>query len=195
MNRWIGVALLLAALPVTAHLTGCAAVAVSGIVGGAAVINDRRTTGSQMDDQAIELKVPDLVRAQPDIWDSSHVSTTSFNGIVLLSGETPSESFKERIGKLAAGLPKVRRVHNELAIAAPSSLGARSSDAWITGKVKATLLSEMQLDSTRVKVVTEKGVVYLMGLVTDAEAAKATEFARRVSGVQRVVRLFELIAS
>jgi len=195
MNRWIKVALLLAALPAAGQLTGCAALAIGGVVGGAAVLTDRRTTGTQVDDQSIELKVPELIRAEPDLWDSSHVSTTSFNSIVLLSGETPSESFKERIGALAASVPKVRRVHNELAIAAPSSLSARSADAWTTGKVKTALLNEMQLDSSRVKVVTEKGVVYLMGLVTNAEAEKATEVTRRVGGVQRVVRLFELIAS
>lgn len=195
MNRWIRVAVLLAALPATGQLTGCAAAAIGAIVGGAAVMNDRRTTGSQADDQSIEFKVPDLIHAEPDLWNSSHVSTTSFNSIVLLSGETPSEEFKVRIGAIAASVPKVRRVHNELAIAAPSSMSARSADAWITGKVKSALLNDMQLDSTRVKVVTEKGVVYLMGLVTNAEAEKATEIARRVSGVQRVVRLFELIAS
>ena len=195
MTRWIRLALLLTMLPGATQLTGCAAAAVTGIIAGAAVINDRRTTGSQVDDQSIEMKVPQLISDHPDLWDSSHVETTSFNNIVLLTGETPSEAFKKRIGALAASIPKVRLVHNELVIAAPSSMMARSSDAWITGKVKAALLGEMDLDSTRVKVVTEKGVVYLMGLVTKTEADEATEATRRVEGVQRVVRLFELIAT
>lgn len=193
MNAWLRTALLLGIAAAAPPLSGCAAVAGAGLATGAAVATDRRTPGTFIDDQLIEFKVYERLRAEVELWEQSHVNATSFNNVVLLSGETTSEANKERIGALAAAIPKVRRVHNELAIAAPSSMLARSSDGWITGKVKATLLSEMQLDGTRVKVVTEKGVVYLMGLATEAEAERATDIARRVGGVQRVVRLFELI--
>lgn len=193
MNRWTRMALLLAAVPAAAQLSGCAAAAVAGVATVAVAAPDRRTTGTFIDDELIEIKILEHVSSQPELSQPSHVNATSFNGIVLLSGEAPSESIKDRIGSVAAGVPNVRRVHNELAIAAPSSMLARSSDTWVTSKVKTSLLSEMKLDGDRVKVVTEKGVVYLMGLVTDAEAEQATELARRVGGVQRVVRLFELI--
>jgi len=171
--------LLLVAIGSLTQLTGCA-------------VADHRTTGTQIDDEIIEIKVIDKIHSQPDLWEQSHVNATSFNNIVLLTGETPSDAFKTRIASTAASVEKVRSVHNELAIAGQSSLLARSSDTWLTGKVKSTLLGEMQMDGTRVKVVTEKGVVYLMGLVTNAEADKATDLARRVAGVERVVRLFEI---
>lgn len=193
MNRWLRFALVLTLIPAFTQLTGCAAAAGAGIATGAVAATDRRTTGTFIDDEIIELKVMDRLRNEPDLWDQSHVNATSFNNIVLLTGETPAEASKTRIGQLAATIPKVRQVHNEIAIAAPASVLARSSDTWITGKVKTKLLTEMALDGTRVKVVTEKGVVYLMGLVTNEEAERATDFARRTGGVQRVVRLFELI--
>ena len=192
MNRWLRVAVLLMLVPVLPQLTGCAAAAGAGIATGAVAATDRRTTGTFIDDEIIELKVIDRLRQSQELWDQSHVNATSFNNIVLLTGETISEDAKGQIGQLAATITKVRRVHNEMVIAAPSSVLARSSDTWITGKVKTKLLTEMALDGTRVKVVTEKGVVYLMGLVTSEEAERATEYARRTGGVQRVVRLFEL---
>jgi osmotically-inducible protein OsmY len=192
MNRCTRAILAVLLLPAVLHVTGCAVAAGAGIATGAVAITDRRTAGTFIDDQLIEVKVSDSLRTQEELWKQSHVNATSFNNIVLLSGETPSEANKSRIGQIAANVQKVRQVHNELAIAAPSSLVARSSDTWVTGKVKTSLLGEMQLDATRVKVVTEQGVVYLMGLVTSAEADLATELARRVGGVQRVVRLFEV---
>jgi len=179
-------------LPAAAQLTGCAAMVGAGIATGVAVANDERSPGTVLDDQLIEFEANDRVRAQSEIFEQSHINITSFNNVVLLTGETPSDDFKTRTAAIVAGVPKVRSVHNELAIAAPSSLVARSSDSWVTTKVKTTLLSEMALDATRVKVVTEKGVVYLMGLVSSAEAERATDLARRISGVERVVRLFEL---
>lgn len=179
-------------LPVAVQLTGCAVAAGAGIATGAVAATDRRTTGTFIDDQIIEVKVSNTLRQHAELAEQSHVNATSFNNIVLLSGETPSQANKARIGEITAGVEKVRQVHNEIAIAAPSSMVARSSDTWVTSKVKTALLSEMKLDATRVKVVTEKGVVYLMGLVSAAEADRATELARRVGGVERVVRLFEV---
>jgi osmotically-inducible protein OsmY len=187
-------ALLLAvAIPVAVQLSGCAAVAGAGVVSSAAVAHDRRTTGTIIDDQMIEFRVNDALQADADLQERAHVNVTSFNGVVLLTGEAPDDGMKGRIGDLTANIVKVRQVHNELALAAPSTLLARSSDTWLTSKVKATLFSELSLEADRIKVVSEKGVVYLMGLVTVAEADRATEIVRRISGVQRVVRLFERI--
>ena len=184
--------LLLIAIPVFTQLTGCAAVVIGTGVGAGTAANDARTTGTFIDDELIESKVITKLSQQGDLWEQSHVNATSLNNIVLLTGETTSEDNKRRIAQITASIEKVRSVHNELAIAAPSSMVARSSDTWITSKVKTNLLSEMNTDATRVKVVTEKGVVYLMGLVSSAEADNATELARRVGGVERVVRLFEV---
>lgn len=193
MYRFLKLTLFIAAIPALTQLTGCAVAAGAGIASGTVAATDRRTTGTFIDDEIIEFKVQQQIMGQSEVWEQSHVNITSFNNIVLLTGETPSDAFKTRIAHEAAKVTKVRNVHNEMAIAAPSSLLARSSDTWLTSKVKTTLLSEMAMDGTRVKVVTEKGVVYLMGLLTSTEADKATELARRVGGVERVVRLFEII--
>ena len=175
------------------QLSGCAVVAGAGVATGATAAHDRRTTGTFIDDELIEFKVLDKVRADEQLWQQTHLNATSFNNIVLLTGETPSEAYKASIGQLTAGIQKVRKVHNELSIAAPSSMLSRSGDTWITGKVKTQLLNAMSEKATRVKVVTEKGVVYLMGLVNHTDANQITEITRRVGGVERVVKLFEYI--
>lgn len=194
MNATLKALVLLCVVPVIVQLSGCAAVAGAGVVGGATAAYDRRTTGTLIDDQMIEFKVADSLRANTQLWEQTNVSATAFNGIVLLTGEAPDDDMKTQVGSLTANVAKVRQVHNELALAAPSTLLARSSDTWLTSKVKATLFQQMSIDAERVKVVSEKGVVYLMGLVTPAEADQATEIARRIGGVQRVVRLFELVS-
>ncbi len=173
------------------QLSGCAAVAGAGIAAGASAAHDRRTTGTFIDDELIELKIIDKARSDEALWQQTHLNATSFNNIVLLTGETPSDTFKTRAGQIAAGIQKVRKVHNELVIAAPSSMLSRSGDSWITSKVKSQLLNQMGATATRIKIVTEKGVVYLMGILTRAEASQATELTRRVGGVERVVKLFE----
>lgn len=173
-------------------MQGCAAgVAAGAVAGGAAMAYDRRTTGTIIDDQLIELKALDSLRRDDEAWSQSHVSVTSYNGIVLLTGEAPTESLRRRIQSRVASVDKVRQVHNELALAGPSAVLSRSGDSWITSKVKGSLLKEQNIEAARIKVVTDKGIVYLMGLVTREEAAAATETARSVSGVQRVVKLFE----
>ncbi|MEM7251752.1 MAG: BON domain-containing protein [Pseudomonadota bacterium] len=177
------------------QLSGCAAVAV-GAVGAAAatganIAHDRRTPGTFIDDELIEWKVYQDINKDTALGDQSHINVTSYNNIVLLTGEVPSETLRERAQQIANRAAKVRLVHNELAIAAPSSYLSRSSDSVITGKVKAVLFTDNTLPATRVKVVTEGGTVYLLGLVSETEASWATERVRTVSGVQRVVKLFE----
>ncbi len=178
-----------------ALLGGCIAAFGAGAATGAAMAHDRRTAGTFVDDNLIELKAVGALQEDKELWNYSHLNVTSYNNIVLLTGESPSEALRQRAAQTVANLQKVRKVHNEVVVAAPSSLVSRSGDTLITGKVKTALLNNKEIDATRVKVVTENGVVYLMGLVTQAEADTATEVARRVGGVQRVVRIFEYIDS
>ena len=184
---------LLILLSVITLIQGCAAVLGAGAATGAAVANDRRTVGTMLDDQTIEFKVLDALRSDDDLWQQTHVNGTSVNNIVLLTGEAPTDELRQRIETLVHQIPKVRRVHNEIVIGAPSSLLTRSSDSWITGKVKTNLLTTDIQEATHIKVVTENGSVYLMGLVTQAEASRATDVARAVGGVQRVVKVFEYL--
>jgi len=176
-------------------LSGCAPVVVGGAATTATVAHDRRTTGSVVEDQAIELRIKNSLSEDAEIDRLAHINVTSYDGIVLLSGEAPSEALRTRAGQIAREAEKVRRVHNEIQLAAPSSMMTRSSDSWITTKVKSSLFGVKieGFDPTSVKVVTENGTVFLMGLVNQAEAAAATEQARQVSGVQRIVKLFEYI--
>ncbi len=180
-------------LSISVLLQACAPVVVGTAATGVVVAHDRRTTGTVIDDQGIEFKANQAFYEDKEIGDSSHVNVTSFNMVVLISGETPSEELKQRIGNIVATLPKVTHVYNELTISAPSSLVSRSSDSLITSKVKTRLLTIKDFDGTRVKVVTEKGIVYLMGLVTQQESEIATNAARQVGGVQKVVKLFQYI--
>lgn len=174
-------------------LSGCAAVVVGGVGTSATVAHDRRTTGTFIEDQAIELKATKSFYSDAEINDSSHINVTSYNTVVLITGETPSEDIKQRIVNIVRNIPKVTHVYDELTIAAPSSLVSRSSDSLITSKVKTKLLTLKDFDGTRVKVVTEKGVVYLMGLMARAEADRATRQTQTTGGVQKVVKLFQYI--
>ncbi len=175
-------------------LSGCAAVVIGAAVGTtAAVTHDRRTTGTFIEDQNIELKAAKSFYSDKEIHDSSHLNVTSYNLVVLITGETPSEGIRNRIVNIVREIPKVTHVYDELTIAAPSSWTSRSSDSLITSKVKTKLLTLKDFDGTRVKVVTDKGVVYLMGLLTKAESDDATRVAQGTGGVQKVVKLFQYI--
>ncbi|MCG8324329.1 MAG: BON domain-containing protein [Thiotrichales bacterium] len=178
-------------LSIFACLHGCAAVAVGGGAAAVSVAVDRRTTGTVVEDEAIELKARRMIFENREINDKSHINVTSYNTRVLLTGETPEETLKKQIVDMIRGLDKVTHVYNEINIAAPSSLLSRSSDGVITSKLKAKMLAADNLPGVAIKVVTESGVVYLMGLVSRAEADKATDVARQTGGVQKVVRLFE----
>jgi len=174
-------------------LHGCAAVVVGTGATGAAVAHDRRTTGTVIEDQAIELKATQAFFSDKQINDEAHINVTSYNTVVLVTGEAPTEELRDRIISIVRDIPKVTHVYNEVTIAAPSSFVSRSSDSLITSKVKTRLLTLKDFDGTRVKVVTEKGVVYLMGLVTREEGDRATEAARKAGGVQKVVKLFQYL--
>ena len=177
-------------------LSGCAGVLVGGAATGVAVVHDRRTTGTVLDDQSIELKASKAFYSDKMLSKNSHINVTSYNGIVLLSGEVINTEARHSAHQHVQNLDKVRRIHNQLTIAAPSSLLSRSSDTLITAKAKTHLLSVKGIkdfDLTRIKIITENGVVYLMGLVTRQEADAATESVRQIDGVQRIERMFEYI--
>lgn len=182
------------ALAIMLTVQGCAPLVIGGAATGVAVAHDRRSAGTILGDQDIELGIRQRILATQALK-GSHVNITSYNHIVLLTGEVASRELRLTVGQIARNTGKVRQVHNELIVAEPSSIAARSNDALITSGVK-TMLLKVDLpgfDPTRVKIVTERKVVYLMGLVTQAEADAASEQARRVSGVARVIRLFEII--
>jgi len=172
-------------------LNGCAAAVIGGAATGANVAHDRRTTGTFIEDEAIELKSLKALSEDKTFSRQVHLNVTSFNTIVLVSGEATSEELRQRAIDIVRNIPKVTHVHDEISIAGPSSLMSRSADTLITTKVKTKLIAEKNLDGTHVKVVTENGVVYLMGLLNREDADRATEIARKTGGVQKVVKLFQ----
>jgi osmotically-inducible protein OsmY len=173
-------------------LSGCIPLAITGVAATAQVATDRRSTGAQLDDELIEDKssVQVLERFKGN---DVHVNVTSYNGNVLLTGEVPFESVRTEIGDIARRMPKVRSMQNDLLVGAATGLGSRSNDTLITSKVKARFVESNQFQINHVKVVTERGIVYLLGIVRPAEGNAAAEIARTTSGVQRVVKVFEYI--
>jgi len=187
---------LLAVTLITSLLGGCAAVVVTGAATGANAAHDRRTLGAYVDDEGIELKARLAIIENKELYSQTHVNIISVNGVVLLVGQAPTETMRLEIESLTKEIEKVRVVHNEMTIAAPNSYMTRSSDSLITAKVKGSLFGikgHEGFDPTRVKVVTENGIVYLMGILFRSEADAVATEASRVSGVQKVVKLFEYL--
>lgn len=173
-------------------LSACAPLLVGGaMVGGTLVFMDRRTTGAQVDDQGIELKAAN--RVKETVGDRAHVNVTSYNRTVLITGEAPTDADRSAIEQAVQRVENVRSIVNELGVTSPSSISARSNDAIITSKVKATLVDARDLQANAFKVVTERSVVYLMGRVTEREATRASDLTRGITGVEKVVRVFEVI--
>jgi len=182
----------LSALAAASMLGGCAPLLLGGAAFGTAMmVTDRRTSGAQVDDQAIELK--SINRINEVIGERGRASATSFNRLVLITGEVPTETDKTNVEQSLSRIENVRSIVNELAIGPGASLGTRSNDTLLTSKVKASLIDAKDLQVNAFKVVTERGNVYLMGRVTEREATRATDLARTVSGVQKVVRVFEIV--
>ena len=182
----------LAALATTTLLGACAPLLIGGaMLGGSMVVTDRRTSGTQIDDQGIELK--SVSRVSEAVGDRGSVSVTSYNRQVLITGEVPTEADKAAVEQAVARIDNVRLIVNELALTTGSTLGTRSNDTLLTSKVKASMVDAKDVQANAYKVVTERGVVYLMGRVTEREAARATDIARGVSGVRKVVRVFEIV--
>jgi osmotically-inducible protein OsmY len=180
----------------TSLLYGCAAAVVGGAATGATAAHDRRTIGTFIDDEGIELKARLAIFDDKELNSHIHINIISINGVVLLVGQAPTEAERQKAAELTIAIPKVRLVHNEMTVAAPNSYMTRSSDSLITAKVKTSLFNIKELkefDPTRVKVVTENSIVYLMGILTHTEADAVTDVARQVGGVQKIVKLFEYI--
>lgn len=172
-------------------LSACAPLVIGGAVGGALLANDRRTSGAQLEDQGIELRAANRLREQ--LGERGNVSVTSYNRVALITGEVPTEADKAAVEKTVAAVDNVRSVVNELAVLGATSLSQRSSDALVTGRVKASMVDARDVSASAFKVVTARGTVYLMGRVTQREATRATDIARNTPGVQRVVRVLEVI--
>lgn len=172
------------------QLQGCVGVVAAGGAGAAMAV-DRRSAGTIVDDEAIELKASKAIFDDEDLGKKAHINITSYNNIVLLSGETPTAAMRDHAVDVARHVEKVRKVYNEIIVAEPTTVKSRSEDTWITAKVKTKLLSVKEISAANIKVITENRSVYLMGIVSHAEAEAATEAARFVEGVARVVALFE----
>lgn len=184
--------ILLASLALSGLLAGCAPLLLGGAaVSGALMYKDRRTTGTQFEDEGIEIKASARLRER--LGDKAHLNVTSYNRIALVTGEVAAEGDRALVDELVTKVENVRQVVNESAVMGITSMTARSNDLIITSRVKAALIDANDLPATAVKVVTERGVVYLMGRVTEREATRATDIARGVPGVAKVVKVFESI--
>ncbi len=169
---------------------------VTALVAGAAIatvdiIHDRRSAGEYLDDNTIEISARNYLLSTPEIRAAAHVKATSWNGILLITGEVDDEQIKQDMVATFRNIDGVRQLVDETTITGKTALLARTNDAWITTRVKTRLLTKTGLDANRVKVITTRGSVYLMGIVTEDEATRATELARTVKGVARVVKVFE----
>ena len=192
-RRIYGAWLLAAVLP---GLSGCApAVVVAGAAGGGYAAHDRRSLGSLIDDQTLAFRTEGRINEDTETREYGHVNVTAYNGRVLITGEIPTEAAKARATEIA-NAEGARAVFNELERSAPTSALSRSSDILVQGRAKASLfaIDLPDFDSSRVKITVERGIVYLMGLVTPREAEAATEAIRQVSGVRKVVKIFEYIS-
>ena len=173
-------------------LTACFPLVVGGVASGALVATDRRTSGAQLEDEGIELRATSRIRS--NVGERVHVNLTSYNRQVLLTGEVPNAQDKQLVEQIVARVENVNSVVNELAVMGTSTLTQRSSDTLVTGRVKAMLVDARDLSSNAFKVVTERGTTYLMGRVTQREADRATDIVRGTPGVQKVIRIFEIIS-
>jgi osmotically-inducible protein OsmY len=182
---------LLLASACVASLSACFPLVVGGAMMGGLVAVDRRTAGTQLEDEGIELRANTQVRDA--LTDRGHVNITSYNRQVLLTGEVPTEQTKQLVEKVVSQVANVRVIVNELAVLGNTTLTQRTSDTLTTGRIKAALVDEKDLYASAFKVVTERGITYLMGRVTQREAELATEVVRSTDGVQKVVRVMEII--
>lgn len=171
-------------------LQGCAAVVVAGAAGTASVANDRRTVGAYIDDESIELKISGIISTDEELRNQTHVSAVSINGDVLLVGQVPGEAMRSRLIDEVQKIPGVRKVNNQLRLMTPTRLSTRTHDTWLTSVVKGKLIAS-DVDASAIKVITENSEVFLMGLVSHQEGDTAASVASNVSGVTRVIKVFQ----
>ncbi|MFD1006935.1 MULTISPECIES: division/outer membrane stress-associated lipid-binding lipoprotein [Oceanisphaera] len=174
-------------------LQGCAGVMLAGAGTGIGSVTDRRTVGTQLSDQTIDMRATHRLGDTKPLWNDSRLVVITTNGKSLLIGQAPTEQYRQQAEDVVKGVPGVTEVFNEVRLTQPLDITARSQDSWLTSKVKSTLLAEKNLDGTKIKVVTENSEVFLIGLVTQKEADIAVNLARNINGVKRVITVFELI--
>lgn len=172
-------------------LQGCVTGIVLGTVGAAMVANDRRTAASQLEDEAIELKANKTISNNESIDNHTNLSVISYNRTVLMIGQAPNAMLRDSAVKLMQQIPNVVRIHNQIRLGSPSKLTTRTHDSWLTTKVKAAMAKDNSFEYSHIKVITENSEVFLLGLVTQTEANKATEIARNVDGITKVTKVFE----
>jgi osmotically-inducible protein OsmY len=185
-----GMKTLSVAIAAALMLQGCAAVVVGGAAATVVMADDKRTSGTYIEDQNIEIKAGSRL-GEAKLGEGVNASFTSFNRKLLITGEAPNEELKAKVGTIAKDVPEVREVVNELAVAGVTSWTTRSDDSWLTTKVKTRLAQQDGVHANHIKVVSSKGTVYLMGILPQKEADAAAEVAATTSGVQKVVKLFE----
>lgn len=190
MNKQTAIKLIFSAALMT-QITACVPVVVGGAAAGGVMAADRRTSGIYVEDQNIELKA--FKKIETNLGEDAHVSVTSYNRNVLLTGEVPVPESKSKAESLVKEITNTRSITNEITVGPKSSLGSRSNDSYITSKIKTKFVTENKFPANYVKVVTENGVVYLLGIVTNAEADAAVEIARNTEGVSKVVKVFEYL--
>ena len=185
------ISIVLAVAGTLSSLTACFPLVVGGAMVGGMVATDRRTSGTLIEDESIEFKASSRIREK--MGDRAHVNVNSYNRQLLLTGEVPSEQDKQQIEQVAASVENVRNIVNELAVMGNTTFGQRSTDALITGQVKASLLDAKDLNASAFRVFTERGTTYLMGRVTQREVQRATELASAISGVRKIVRVLDVV--
>ncbi|WP_372762760.1 division/outer membrane stress-associated lipid-binding lipoprotein [Pseudoalteromonas sp.] len=174
-------------------LQGCAAAVVAGTASAVTAANDRRTIGSQIDDNNIEIKASFAISEVTRLNKFARINVISVNGIVLMVGQVANEEMKNEAQRSIEGVSGIRKIHNQIRIGSNVGVTTQTHDSWLTSKVKAQLLAAKNISSNNIKVVTENAEVFLMGLVSDAEANQAVNIARNVSGVERVIKAFEYL--
>jgi osmotically-inducible protein OsmY len=174
-------------------LQGCAAAVVAGTASAVTAANDRRTIGSQIDDNNIEIKASIALSEVERLEKFANISAVSVNGIVLLVGQVANEEMRNEAQRTIEGVSGIRKIHNQIRIGSNIGITTQTHDSWLTSKVKGQLLTAKDISSNNIKVVTENAEVFLMGLVSDSESTQAVNIARNVSGVERVVKVFEYL--
>ncbi|GAB0111664.1 division/outer membrane stress-associated lipid-binding lipoprotein [Pseudoalteromonas distincta] len=174
-------------------LQGCAAAVVAGTASAVTAANDRRTIGSQIDDNNIEIKASIALSEVERLEKFANISAVSVNGIVLLVGQVANEEMRNEALRTIEGISGIRKIHNQIRISSNIGITTQTHDSWLTSKVKAQLLTAKNISSNNIKVVTENAEVFLMGLVSDSESNQAVNIARNVSGVERVIKVFEYL--
>jgi osmotically-inducible protein OsmY len=172
---------------------GCGGLVVAGAAVGAVAASDTRPSQVMMDDKIIEMTATDKIYSDRELQTRAHINVNSYNYVVLLTGEVLAQNLQDKAVDIVRHLNKVRRVHNEIRVADLTSFESRATDSWITSKVKTNMLGTENLDATKVEVITENRAVYMMGFVTEEQGALAAEIARKVEGVEKVIKLFEYV--